>query len=83
VALARSGKNPTVIGRMKSGWANGDQALHAHIFARYRTESPERRKGPVWMYDAAVRNAESFDPIAHAELRGAVATWLAERGLLE
>jgi len=62
---------------------NGDQALHAHIFARYRTESPERRKGPVWMYDAAVRNAESFDPIAHAELRGAVATWLAECGLLE
>ena len=62
---------------------NGDQALHAHIFARYRTESSERRKGPVWMYDAAVRNAESFDPIVHGGLRGALATWLAARALLE
>src|SRR5688572_178005 len=105
VALARRGQNPTVIGRMASGWAvlgdlqfpegyslllpdpvvasindlaepsrsqfladmvaigdallavtpayrinyeiqgNTDQALHAHIFARYRDEDPERVTG--------------------------------------
>jgi diadenosine tetraphosphate (Ap4A) HIT family hydrolase len=61
---------------------NSDQALHAHIFARYRTESSERLKGPVWMYDAALRSSEIFDPTAHADLRGAMALWLEERALL-
>src|SRR5262245_2579663 len=41
---------------------NSDQALHAHIFARYLTEEDARRAGPVWMYPAALRNAERFDP---------------------
>jgi diadenosine tetraphosphate (Ap4A) HIT family hydrolase len=142
VALARRGQNPTVIGRMKSGWAvlgdsqfprgyslllpdpvvgsindlkqpergqfladmvaigdallavtsayrinyeiqgNSDQALHAHVFARYRTEDSERLKGPVWMYDAALRASERFDPAVHADLRSAMATWLEEHALL-
>jgi len=142
VELARSGRNPMVIGRMASGWAvlgdsqlppgyslllpdpvvgsineltgpqrgqflsdmvslgdallavtdayrinyeiqgNSDQALHAHVFARYRSEDPERRKGPVWMYDAALRRAAPFDAVLHAELRGALALWLDRRGLL-
>jgi diadenosine tetraphosphate (Ap4A) HIT family hydrolase len=142
VRLAEKGQNPTVIGRMASGWAvlgdsqfplgyslllpdpvvssvnhldsparvqflsdmvavgdallavtgayrinyeiqgNTDQALHAHIFARYRDEDSERIKGPVWMYDAAVRDAARFDPARHAELRHALSMWLDQRGLL-
>ena len=142
VALAQRGQNPTVIGRMASGWAvlgdsqfppgyslllpdpvvgsinalkqfertqfltdmvaigdallaltdayrinyeiqgNTDQALHAHIFARYRTEDPERVRGPVWMYDAALRHSRRFDATAHAALRRDLATWLRERGLI-
>src|SRR4051812_36034250 len=142
VAQAQRGQNPTVIGRLASGWAvlgdvqfprgyclllpdpvvgsinqlegaeraqfladmvaigdallaltgayrinyelqsNGDQALHAHIFARYLTEDAERRLGPVWMYDAALRNAERFDPERHAELQRALGDWLGQHGLL-
>ncbi len=142
VALAQSGQNPTVIGRMASGWAvlgdsqfppgyslllpdpvvgsindlgqaergqflmdmvaigdallaltgayrinyeiqgNTDQALHAHIFARYRTEDAERLKGPVWMYAAALRNSQRFDAALHAGLRGGLSAWLKERGLV-
>ena len=142
VALARAGTNPTVVGRMASGWAvlgdsqflpgyslllpdpvvgsinelgqservrflsdmvaigdallaiteayrinyeiqgNSDRALHAHIFARYQSEEAERRSGPVWMYDAQLRSAKRFDATAHAALLGALAAWLAERGLL-
>jgi hypothetical protein len=62
---------------------NTDQALHAHIFARYRAENAERLKGPVWMYDAALRNSQRFDATAHAGLRGGLSAWLKERGLLE
>jgi diadenosine tetraphosphate (Ap4A) HIT family hydrolase len=142
VALAQRGQNPTLVGRMASGWAvlgdaqlprgyclllpdpvvgsinelegaarasfladmvtigdallavtgayrinyeiqgNGDPALHAHIFARHATEAPERRKGPVWMYDAAVRDRERFDPLVHGDLLRALADWLRARGAL-
>jgi diadenosine tetraphosphate (Ap4A) HIT family hydrolase len=61
---------------------NSDQALHAHIFARYRTEDAERLKTPVWMYDAALRNTECFDPVAHADLRLALSACLKGCGLL-
>jgi diadenosine tetraphosphate (Ap4A) HIT family hydrolase len=141
VALARQGRNATVIGRMRSGWAvlgdvqlplgyclllpdpvvgsindlagaererfladmvslgdgllaltaayrinyelqgNTDQALHAHIFARYRDEAPERRKAPVWFYGDA-RSAEPYDPARHGALQRELASWLAARGLL-
>lgn len=30
---------------------NTDQALHAHIIPRYRSEQPERRAMPIWFYD--------------------------------
>jgi diadenosine tetraphosphate (Ap4A) HIT family hydrolase len=141
VALAREGRNPTVIGRMRSGWAvlgdvqlppgyclllpdpvvgsindlpaaaralfltemvlvgdallaltgayrinyelqgNTDQALHAHIFARYADEAPERRRGPVWLYGSE-RSTSPFDASKHAELQQSLARWLAERGAL-
>lgn len=143
VAQARRGENPTVIGRMASGWAvlgdsqlprgyslllpdpvvgsinelrppardqflsdmvgigdallavtsayrinyeiqgNSDQALHAHIFARYRDEDPARIGGPVWMYDAALRNAERFELTLHDGLLRALRAWMGERGLIE
>ncbi len=61
---------------------NSDQALHAHVFARYQAEDAERRRGPVWMYEPALRSSHPFDPTVHGELRVALAKWLAERGLL-
>jgi diadenosine tetraphosphate (Ap4A) HIT family hydrolase len=142
VALARRGQNPTLIGRMASGWAvlgdaqfprgyslllpdpvvgsinalegaaraqfladmaaigdallaltgayrinyelqgNSDQALHAHIFARYPSEDEERRRGPVWMYPAVLRNAQAFDPNVHGPLQRELAAWLGQRGWL-
>jgi len=142
VSLAQRGQNPTLIGRMASGWAvlgdaqfprgyclllpdpvvgsinalegasraqfladmvaigdallaltgayrinyelqgNSDQALHAHIFARYLTEDAERRKGPVWMYPAAQRSAQPFDVTVHGELQRGLAAWLGQRGWL-
>jgi diadenosine tetraphosphate (Ap4A) HIT family hydrolase len=142
VSLAQRGQNPTVIGRMASGWAvlgdaqfprgyclllpdpvvvsinalegaaraqfladmvaigdallaltgayrinyelqgNSDQALHAHIFARYLAEDAERRTGPVWMYPAAERNAQRFDPNVHGPLQRALAAWLSQQGWL-
>ena len=61
---------------------NSDQALHAHIFARYLTEADERRSGPVWMYPAAQRNAQPFDPSVHGALQRELAEWLSRRGWL-
>jgi hypothetical protein len=60
---------------------NGEQALHAHVFARYRAEDPVRVKGPVWMYGAE-RAAHPFDPVQHAGLIQAVSAWLVARGLI-
>jgi diadenosine tetraphosphate (Ap4A) HIT family hydrolase len=142
VDLARRGANPTVIGRMASGWAvmgdvqfplgyclllpddvvssindlgpperarflsdmvaigdallattaayrinyeiqgNGDQALHAHVFARYRDEDPAYRVGPVWRYDRELRAAAPFDPARHGGLQRALRDWLARAGAL-
>jgi diadenosine tetraphosphate (Ap4A) HIT family hydrolase len=141
VASAQNGQNPTLIGRMASGWAvlgdvqfplgyslllpdpvvasineltgaeraqfladmvslgdallavtsayrinyelqgNSDQALHAHVFARYRDEDPARIKGPVWMYGSA-RDGHRFDAREHAGLMRELASWLAAHGRL-
>jgi diadenosine tetraphosphate (Ap4A) HIT family hydrolase len=140
--MARAGENPTVVGRVASGWVvlgdaqyppgyslllpdpvvgsindlqepargrflsdmvavgdallaitnayrinyeiqgNADQALHAHIFARYGTEEAEYRTGPVWRYDSALRQSKPFDPVAHDGLRRGLREWLETRGLL-
>jgi diadenosine tetraphosphate (Ap4A) HIT family hydrolase len=61
---------------------NGDQALHAHIFARYRTEEAEYRRGPVWRYSSTVRQSKPFNPITHDGLRRELREWLATRALL-
>jgi diadenosine tetraphosphate (Ap4A) HIT family hydrolase len=58
---------------------NTEQALHAHIFARYREEGAERRKGPVWFYGAE-RSAVPFDAGLHGSLQRELAGWLAQQG---
>lgn len=49
---------------------NSEPELHAHVFPRFATESPELRRLPAWFYDwtAALR----YDPASHAELRNAL-----------
>jgi diadenosine tetraphosphate (Ap4A) HIT family hydrolase len=62
---------------------NSDQALHAHVLARYADEGPARVRGPVWMtYGADERNAAPFDARAHAPLQAALRTCLERAGLL-
>jgi diadenosine tetraphosphate (Ap4A) HIT family hydrolase len=52
--------------------------LHAHVFARYAWEPHEYRRGPVWRYDEAVRQApEHRLGTAHEPLRAAIAAELA------
>lgn len=143
VAQAREGENPTVIGRLRSGWAvlgdsqlplgyclllpdpvvpsinsltgedraafladmvalgdallevtgayrinyeilgNTEQALHAHVFARFASEAPERVRGPVWLtYGGKERGAVPFDAQAHAPLLAALRESLGRAGLL-
>lgn len=40
---------------------NSEQALHAHVFPRYMSESESFRKGPVWLYPEKLRNSIQFD----------------------
>ena len=60
---------------------NGEQALHAHVFARYSDEDPVRIKGPVWMYGAE-RDRHPFDPVKHGALMRGISEWLGTRGLI-
>ena len=53
---------------------NSEPELHAHVFPRYATEPPERRRLPAWFYDWAA--APRYDPGAHAELCNALRTAL-------
>lgn len=45
---------------------NSEPELHAHVFPRYRHESDERRRMPVWFYDWP--NAVRFSEAAHGHL---------------
>ena len=45
---------------------NVEPALHAHVIPRYATETPERRKTPVFQHDWST--APAFDLTAHGEL---------------
>jgi len=53
---------------------NSEPELHAHLFPRYATEPPERRRLPAWFYDWAT--APRYDAEAHAPLRDALRTAL-------
>jgi diadenosine tetraphosphate (Ap4A) HIT family hydrolase len=61
---------------------NGDQALHAHVFARYSDEDPVRIKGPVWTYGAE-RDQHPFDPVKHGALMRGISHWLRTHGLID
>lgn len=49
---------------------NSEPELHAHVFPRYATEPPERRRMPAWFYDWSA--APRYDPKTHGELREAL-----------
>lgn len=50
---------------------NSEPELHAHIFPRYKSEDPERRRMPAWFYDwqGAVRYSEEEHGSIRAALR--------------
>ena len=49
---------------------NSEPELHAHIFARFDDELPERRRMPVWFYDW--KSAPQFSAEQHGALLGAL-----------
>jgi diadenosine tetraphosphate (Ap4A) HIT family hydrolase len=51
---------------------NTDEALHAHVFPRYRSEPDRYRRVPVWRYPAEQRRSVEFDPAEHGSLRRAL-----------
>jgi len=53
---------------------NSVPELHAHVFPRYATEPPERRRLPVWFYNWAA--APRYDAETHAGLRDSLRTAL-------
>ncbi|ARY91590.1 hypothetical protein BGL52_07435 [Lacticaseibacillus casei] len=50
---------------------NTDHFLHAHVFPRYKTESPNRLAKPVWLYPASYWSDSryQYDPIRHHMIR--------------
>lgn len=57
---------------------NTDAFLHAHIFPRYEWEKEERRKMPVWLYDASnwFDEEKQFNPEKHGKIKGALSDYL-------
>lgn len=53
---------------------NVEPALHAHVIPRHASETPERRRQPVWLHDWSV--ATPFDAARDAELLRAIAVRL-------
>jgi diadenosine tetraphosphate (Ap4A) HIT family hydrolase len=72
--LGRAIEDVTDCARVNYGiYGNTDPYLHAHVFARYAWEEPERARVPVWMrYPLDELNADEhqFSLEKHAELRG-------------
>jgi diadenosine tetraphosphate (Ap4A) HIT family hydrolase len=61
---------------------NTDAYLHAHLFARYEWEPPERIGGPVWLYDPdELYSAEAALGPQHDELRARIVEELERRGV--
>jgi diadenosine tetraphosphate (Ap4A) HIT family hydrolase len=72
--LGRAIEDVTDCARVNYGiYGNSDPFLHAHVFARYTWEEPERARVPVWKsYPLDELNAEEiqFSLEKHGELRG-------------
>lgn len=60
---------------------NTDNFLHAHVFPRYGTESPERLQKPVWLYspDHWSNPKYHYDPQRDDELRHKITQYLEQR----
>lgn len=54
---------------------NVEPALHVHVIPRHASESPERRRQPVWLHDWSV--APVFDAHRDGDLARAIAAHLA------
>jgi diadenosine tetraphosphate (Ap4A) HIT family hydrolase len=71
--LGRAIEDVTDCARVNYGiYGNSDPFLHAHVFARYAWEEPERARVPVWKsYPLDELNAEDvqFSLEKHGELR--------------
>jgi diadenosine tetraphosphate (Ap4A) HIT family hydrolase len=52
---------------------NTAPALHAHVFARYRSEPDAHRSRPVWSYPDETLRSVPFSPGQHGGLRAAIA----------
>ena len=57
---------------------NTDNFLHAHVFPRYLTESTERLKMPVWLYDPKYWSDPKYhySPEQHDALRNKITHYL-------
>ena len=59
---------------------NADEALHAHVFPRYRTEPQEYVRRPVWTYSRERRSSVPFDLSRDRPLMDAIRQVLVHRG---
>ncbi|MEM0913915.1 MAG: hypothetical protein AAGK09_04815 [Planctomycetota bacterium] len=59
---------------------NTEAALHAHIFARYRDEPDERRRGPAWFYYGQTDDMKPFSEGRDRPLMDALRNALIESG---
>lgn len=57
---------------------NTDNFLHAHVFPRYSTETPERLKKPVWLYDSSYWSDSKYhySPERHDNIRLRITNYL-------
>jgi diadenosine tetraphosphate (Ap4A) HIT family hydrolase len=80
--LGRAVQDVTDCARVNYGiYGNTDPYLHAHVFARYAWEEPERSRHPVWRhYGSEELYAEDvlFSLEKHAELRAKLEVRLLE-----
>lgn len=59
---------------------NSEPALHTHIFPRYMTEDPEKRKYPAWFYDW--KNAPKFNRAEMTEFMAELRAYLVDAGIV-
>lgn len=57
---------------------NTNNFLHAHVFPRYLTETSERLKKPVWLYDSSYWSNPKYryDPKLHDNIRNKITSYL-------
>ncbi|MEO6434614.1 MAG: hypothetical protein ABIP55_02485 [Tepidisphaeraceae bacterium] len=60
-------------------YGNAEGALHAHVFARYRTETDTYRVRPVWAYPREQRDSVPFDVARDRLLMEAIRLELTDR----